>query len=996
MRKNFNLPAIRERLAHINGQKYWRSLDELAETEEFEDFLRHEFPQGADQWLSPIGRRNFLKLMGASLALGGLAACSPQPAKQIVPYIKAPEEVVPGQPLFFATGFQVGGVAAGVLAESNMGRPTKIEGNPDHPGSLGGTGVLAQASVLDLYDPDRSQTVINAGVVSAWDSFFNKFTVEIAAQSGSGGSGLRILTGAITSPLLAAQLQAVQAKFPTAKIVQYEPVTRDNEFEGGKLAFGQAANAVYRFEQAKVVVSLEADFTAPGSPGEVRYARDFAAARRVRAGQAGMNRLYMAESTPSMTGTLADHRLPLQSGQITALALALAAATGVDVPTPPELPGNAGAWLAAAAADLKANAGAGLVVAGYSQPPLVHALAHAINAQLGNAGQTVLYTEPLEYNPANQTTALRQLAADMNSGGVGVLVILDTNPVYHAPADLNFAAAMAKVPLRVHLGRYLDETSVLCQWHIPAKHYLEMWGDARAYDGSVTLLQPLVEPLYPASKSAAEIIAVILGQSDKTEYDQLREFWRAKGLDDQAWKEALYNGSVTNSALPAKPVTVNVAAIKAAAQLPAANDEALEIVFRPDPSLYDGQFANNGWLQELPKPITKLTWDNAVLFSPATAEKLGLAPKDVVALSYNGRSIHAPVWVQPGQADNAATVFLGFGRERAGRVGNGIGVNVYAIRTAAAPWFDRGLTVSKSGDSYPLASTQMHWNMEGRLPVRVGTLAEYQKDPEFVKHMGEHEVNPNLSLLPGWDYTSYAWGMAVDLSACNGCNACVIACQSENNIPVVGKEQVLNGREMQWIRIDTYFDGELDNPQTYQQPMMCHHCEQAPCELVCPVNATLHDHEGLNVMVYNRCIGTRYCSNNCPYKVRRFNYLHYADDETESLKGQRNPNVTVRTRGVMEKCTYCIQRISRARIAAKNENRRIQEGEVVTACQSACPTQAIVFGDTNDHNSRVFKLKQEPQNYNVLAELGVRPRTSYLAKLTNPHPDLAGKTGHSG
>lgn len=995
MRKNFNLPSIRERLAKTNGKKYWRSLDEVAETEEFQDFLQHEFPQGADQWLNPIGRRNFLKLMGASLALGGLAACSPQKAKKIVPYVKAPEEVVPGQPLFFATAFQLGGVAAGIVAESHMGRPTKIEGNPDHPGSLGGTSALAQASILNLYDPDRSDIITRGGLVSAWNSFLGEFTVEVAAQGATGGGGLRILTGAITSPLMASQVQALLEKYPDAKVVQYEPVNRDNEYEGAMMAFGRDVNTVYHFDQANVVLSLEADFMAPGTAGDVRYAHDFAQARRVRRDKMDMNRLYVVESTPTTTGAMADHRLPLQSTQIINVAQALAAKLGANVEAPAAVPGVPDAWLSAMVDDLQTNAGQSIVVAGRGQPPVVHALAHAINETLGNVGNTVMYTDPLLVNSTNQTEALRQLVDDMNNGVVSVLVILNANPVYTAPADLEFEKAITQVALRVHMGLYADETSALCQWHIPAKHYLEMWGDALAYDGTATLIQPLVEPIYPTSKSATEIIALMQGQADATDYDLVHGFWTSsKGLDEHAWKEALYNGFVANTALSPVQVSVNQSNVQAALTSMAAEEtgQGLEIVFRPDPSIFDGTYSNNGWLQELPKPITKLTWDNVILLSPATAEKIGLATEDVVIVDYQGRTVHLPVWVQPGQADESATVFLGFGRQRVGRVGNGVGANLYALRTSAAPWVDKGVTLRKSGDTYRLASTQIHWTMEDRYPVRAGTFAQYQEDPEFVKHFGEHEVDPNLSLMSGWEYNSYAWGMVVDLNTCNGCNACVVACVSENNIPVVGKDQVLVGREMQWMRIDTYFEGGLDNPHTYQQPMLCHHCEQAPCELVCPVNATVHDHEGLNLMVYNRCIGTRYCSNNCPYKVRRFNFLQYSDQDTESLKGVRNPNVTVRVRGVMEKCTYCIQRISRGRIAAKNENRRIRDGEVVTACQSACPTKAIVFGDTNDSNSQVAKLKQEPANYGVLTELGVRPRTTYLAKMTNPHPALAGET----
>ena len=1010
MRKNFDISSIKERLAGKSGEKYWRSLDELAVTDEFQDLLHHEFPQGADQWLNPVGRRNFLKLMAASLALGGLAACSPTSAKKIVPYVRQPEEIIPGNPLYFATAFLMGGVANGVLVESNMGRPTKIEGNPDHPGSLGGTNILTQASILDMYDPDRSQTVTNGGLVSAWGSFLSEFIVETSAQGLTGGAGLRVLTGTITSPSMTAQLNSLIEKYPDAKVIQYDPVNYDNAGEGAKLAFGQPLNTVLQLDKAKVIVSFENDFMAPGT-GDVRYAHDFSEARRVRSEEDEMNRLFMVESTPSLTGSMADHRVAMKSSEIKNLALALAAELGLGVDAPAEVHGHGVPenWLAAVAQDLEANSGESLVVAGISQPPIVHALAHAINDALGNVGNTVTYTDPLSEFSENQTQSLVELVDDMNSGAINVLIILEANPVYNAPRDLDFANAMQNVAFRVHLGLYQDETAAMCQWHVPAKHYLESWGDARAYDGTATLLQPLVEPLYAATRSTSQILAVMLGQADLNDYDVVRQYWEAESSAsgfEKFWQESLYNGFIADTALSPQSVSVDLNSVRSAATLESGAEVGaeggLEVVFRPDPTVWDGQYANNGWLQEIPKPVTKLTWDNAMLISPATASRLGLNVEDVVILHHGGRNVYLPVWIMPGQAEDAVTVFLGYGRQRVGRVGNGIGANGYILRTSQTPWYGtEDVTIRKTGDSYRLASTQLHWNMEGRHPVRHGTLEQFKEDPHFVEHIGEHELDPDLSLMPGWEYNSYKWGMVVDLSSCNGCNTCVTACQAENNIPIVGKDQVLVGREMHWMRIDTYFDGDIDNPHTYQQPMMCHHCEQAPCELVCPVAATVHDYEGLNVMVYNRCIGTRYCANNCPYKVRRFNYLQYSDETTESLKGVRNPNVTVRVRGVMEKCTYCMQRISRARISAKNENRRIQDGEVVVACQASCPTKAITFGDLNDSTSQVAQLAQNELNYGVLTELGVRPRTTYLAKLTNPNPALAeahmgdGDGGHS-
>ncbi len=987
MRKNFDIPSIRQKLAGKQGRQYWRSLDELAETDEFQDLLQHEFPEGADQWLNPVSRRGFLKLMGASLALGGLAACTGANPEKIVPYVQAPEEVVPGgKPLFFATGTTLGGVALGLLAESHQGRPTKLEGNPDHPASLGATSAIAQATVLDLYDPDRSQAVTKNGAADSWSNFLSELNNTLTSDA-----NLRILTETVTSPSLAAQIQAVLDQFPQVQWHQYEPVNRDNARQGALAAFGQDANPIYRFDQADVILSLDADFMADPGAG-VRYSRDFSEKRRVRAEKTAMNRLYVAEPTPSITGAMADHRLAVRPSQMLGLAQSLAAALGVSVAAPEgelsDVPAN---WLTAVADDLKTHAGTALVVAGPAQPPAVHALVHAINDVLGNVGQTVVYTDPLEANPVDQTESLRELVGAMNTGAVDALLIIDANPVYTAPADLDVAGALANVGFTARLGLHEDETSEQCQWHIPARHYLESWGDARAFDGTVTLMQPLIEPLYAASKSPYQLLSAIVGQPDLTNYDLVRDYWAGQIADEfeTFWKQARRDGLIADSAFSPATVTVDVAAVSAAAESVASNSVDLEIIFRPDPTVWDGRYANNGWLQELPKPLTKLTWDNAAHISPATAEQLGVAKEDVLEFTVDGRTARAPVWVMPGQAPDTITLHLGYGRAKAGQVGQGLGVNAYALRASDTLWAGSA-SVGQTGEQYPLATTQNHYNMEGRHLVRAGTIGAFEADPEFPHHM-VHEL-PEISLMPQYDYDSYAWGMAVDLNACNGCNACLTACQSENNIPVVGKEQVMAGREMNWIRMDTYFDGELDDPKTYHQPVMCQHCEQAPCEVVCPVNATVHDHEGLNLMVYNRCIGTRYCSNNCPYKVRRYNFLHFADEETETLKMQRNPDVTVRTRGVMEKCTFCIQRISQARIEAKKEERDIADGEVVTACQAACPTHAIVFGNINDPDSQVTQAKAEPHNYGILTELNTRPRTTYLAKLRNPNPALEAET----
>jgi len=981
--KRFDLGALRARLEKTKGRDYWRSLEEIADTPEFQEYVHNEFTPGTSEWTNPLKRREVLKLLGASLGLAGLTACTKQPDEKIVPYVKAPEDVVPGRPLFFASAFVLGGTATGILVESHTGRPTKIEGNPDHPGSLGATDALAQASLLTMYDPDRSQALIKEGRISSWVSFQAAAAAIREDLLARKGAGFRILTETVSSPALAGQIRGLLEEMPQARWHQYEPVTRDAARAGARIAFGEVVNTVYRLENADVVLSLDADFLGSG-PGAVRYVREFAQRRKVHEGSK-MNRLYVVELTPSVTGAVADHRLALSSTEIEGFARALAAALGLSVPgaqagAPPE-------WVRAVAADLQKHRGASLVIAGDYQPASVHALAHAINVTLGNTGKTVLYTPPVEAEPVEQIPSLRDLVADMNAGKVDTLLILSGNPVFDAPADLAFADSLKKIPLRIHLGLYEDETAELCHWHIPETHYLEAWSDARAYDGTAGVIQPLIAPLY-GGKSAHEILTVFSGQPDRSGHDIVKAFWQGRQPGDgfeQAWRKSLHDGVITGATPPTKPVVLKRDFATALSESEPA--KGLEIAFRPDPTIWDGRFANNGWLQELPKPLTKLTWDNAALISPKAAERLGLANGDVAELRYGGRALEAPVWIMPGQAENTVTVHLGYGRWRSGKIGTGVGFNAYALRTSAAPWSDSGLQIHKTGRKHPLACTQDHQSMEGRNLVRAGTLDEYRKDPRFAHH-GAHEPEPGLTLYPGFEYKGYAWGMAIDLNACTGCGACVVACQAENNIPVVGKEQVIRGREMHWIRVDRYFQGGLDNPGTYQQPVMCQHCENAPCEVVCPVGATAHSEEGLNQMAYNRCVGTRYCSNNCPYKVRRFNFFRFADWSTESLKPMRNPDVTVRSRGVMEKCTYCVQRINHARIEAEKEDRKIRDGEAVTACQAVCPSQAIVFGDINDPNSRVAKLKKNPLNYGILAELNTRPRTTYLARVRNPNPEL--------
>jgi MoCo/4Fe-4S cofactor protein with predicted Tat translocation signal len=989
-----DLETARARIAETRGPEYWRSLEELAGSAEFQEMLHREFPKGASEWLDSVSRRGFLKLMGASMALAGMTACTKQPLEPIVPYVRQPEEVVPGVPLFFATAFTLGGYASPILVESHLYRPTKIEGNEQHPASLGGTDVFAQASILGLYDPDRSQTITYLGDVRPWGAFLDAIRGPLGVQKGLQGAGIRILTPTISSPTLADQLGSLLKIYPQAKWHVYEPINRDNVYEGAKMAFGQPVETRYDFEKADVILSLDADFLYAGFPGSTRYIRDFAKRRDPDSGN--MNRLYVVESGMSSTGAKADHRLPLRAQEFDHVVRAFASFLGVYGQGAGSLGGDWGRFLVkGVAADLLAHRGSGLVIVGDHQPASVHALAHALNQALGNVGKTVFYTDPVNANPVDQTESLKDLVADMRGGKVDILIVMGGNPAYDAPADFGFADALknTNIPLRVHLGLYQNETAELCQWHINEAHYLEAWGDARAYDGTVSIIQPLIAPLYNG-KSAHELVAMLAGQPDPSGHDSVQAYWKKQhsGADfDAFWRKSLHDGWIEGTAFAPKQVALK------AGEFPEPSTYELnstELNFRRDPTIYDGQFSNNGWLQELPKPMTKLTWDNPVLIGPAMAARMGLKTEDMVELELNGKKLTAPIWIQAGHPDNSVTIFLGYGRRRAGRAGTGAGFDMYPLRHSATPWFAEGLKITKAGGTYKLASTQGYQTMDTpngatRPLVRETTLEEYRKEPNFAK---EDEPPKELTLYKPYPYEQepYAWGMAIDLNACVGCNNCIVACQSENNIAVVGKEQVVIGRHMHWLRVDAYYQGDRDNPKAYFQPVPCMQCENAPCEVVCPVGATVHSTEGLNDMVYNRCVGTRYCSNNCPYKVRRFNFLLFQDWETPQYKMMRNPDVTVRSRGVMEKCTYCIQRISEHRIDSEREGRKIQDGELQTACQQSCPAEAITFGNINDPDSRVSRLKAGARNYSLLADLNTRPRTTYLAEIRNPNPELEG------
>ncbi|AUX36859.1 MULTISPECIES: TAT-variant-translocated molybdopterin oxidoreductase [Sorangium] len=985
----------------ISGKTYWRSLNELAGSPDFVDALGREFPPAAFEPPEGVGRRTFLSLMGASLALGGLVGCR-RPVEQILPYSRAPEDVIPGQPLFFATALPMMGTAFGVLVESHEGRPTKIEGNPKHPESLGATTIYTQAAVLDLYDPDRSKSPREGAAEKSWDDAAAFLREQGDKLRSRGGKGLAILTEAHRSPTLAARLADLRKTLPEARVVRYEPFSRDAAREGARLAFGKPLETTLDLAKARVIVALDADlFGTDGSP--VKQARGFAAGRTVDKDAKAMNRLYAVESTFTITGASADHRLRIQSRKIPAFAFALAAELGkrgvaLDAELLKAIEGKAGELdakatrhVAAIAADLAANRGQGAVVAGRSLPKEVHALAHLINLALDNTGKAVRLVAPFDESREGPE-ALVELARAIEKDEVEALIILGGNPAFDAPADARFADALAKVPVSVHVSTHVDETSERSRWHLNRAHPLESWSDVRAEDGTASIVQPLIAPIF-GGRTDAEVIELLLGGS-RTAYDLVRATWmNAEGAKrtEQDVRRALHDGLFAGTELADELVTATTqAAVDALRAFAPAAAEGLEVTFRPDMHAWDGRFANNGWLQELPHPMTKLTWGSGASLSPSTAARLGVKDGDVVTLSGGGAQVRIPVVVAPGQADDSVAIGVGQGRRAALRVGRGVGVDTTPLRKSDAFELAGGFSLERTGEKVELARTQEHFVMEGRPLAREGTLAELEQDPEFAKK--QVHVPPLLSLFQEPNRRQgHAWGMSIDLNACIGCNACVVACQAENNIPVVGADGVRQTREMHWLRVDRYFQGtNPDEPESIQQPLPCQHCENAPCEQVCPVAATTHSPEGLNDMAYNRCVGTKYCANNCPYKVRRFNFFEYGQPDSESRKMQFNPNVTVRSRGVMEKCTFCVQRINHAKIEAKREGREhIKDGEIVTACQGACPTQAIIFGDLNDQNSQVSVTSASPRGYRMLDEINTKPRVTYLAKIRNKNPELA-------
>jgi len=888
--------------------------------------------------------------------------------------------------------------AYGLIVESHEGRPTKIEGNLAHPSTIGASSSRVQASMLGLYDPDRSQSITLKGARKSWTDFVTAWG-ELSKAHAADGGGLAVLSESFSSPTLARLASELRARYPKMQWATYDAVSDENRLAGLRQATGRDLDLVLRFDRASVILCLDADPLLT-DPEMIRHARGFAAGRQAGASGGAMNRLYAVEGVYSLTGAMADHRLRLESRRIAAFLAALAmrlGAPGASSQAGADISGVDRRWIDAVAKDLLANRGKGLIVAGERQPAGVHAAVCALNAHLGNTGKTVTYYETKDA-AIPSVSSLASLVSAMKAGTVQTLVVLGGNPVFDAPADLDFASAMAKVPHSIALGHTVDETSSKTEWHIPRAHYLESWGDARAVGGTLSVVQPLILPLF-GGRTPVEVLGLMVGGKDRPGYDIVRDTWQpilGAGEFDKKWNRVLHDGLLAGSELTEVAPVVKGEAF---AELARASGSAsgLEIVFVPSPSLHDGRFANDGWLQELPDPLTKLTWDNPALVSPKTAESLTLVNGELVRLDYAGRSLELPVWILPGMADGVVALTVGYGRQHAGRIGSKVGFDTFTVRSSVAPGFASGAKLTSLGRTYPLAATQDHGSMEGRPIVRESTVAELRSEKKEEARpgaLGVFEEEPeHFSLWKEHTYDKgHQWGMTIDLNTCIGCNACMTACQSENNVPVVGKIQVAKQREMHWIRVDRYFSGEPSgSPEVVFQPVPCMHCEAAPCEQVCPVAATVHDGEGLNVMVYNRCIGTRYCSNNCPYKVRRFNFFNFTKDTPNVLKLAMNPDVTVRARGVMEKCTYCTQRINRAKIDAKLAGRELRDGDVKTACQQACPAAAIEFGDIRDTSSRVAKAKADPRNYALLEELNTRPRTTYLTKVRNPNPDLEGE-----
>lgn len=1017
------LAKLRAELEGKRGQHYWRTLDEVTGTEEFKIWFEDEFPNRKE--ILNIDRRTLLKYAGASLALAGLSGCRGVflPEDKLVPYVKAPEELVFGRPLFYASAVTLAGYATGVLVEQFEGRPIKLEGNPEHPSSLGALDSISQAEILGFYDPDRTQVAMKLDEITTWEEFQKVVDEQFGSRVATGGAGIGFLFGTVTSPTQGWMIERIKKKYPGAKFYSYEPYGRANVNAAIQAMAGAPGVPVYDFSKAKVIVTFDGDFLSKTeTPGALVYARQFARGRKVSGGKGEMNRLYAVEANCGLVGSVADHRFPVKGSEVAACVSALANALGVGGSS--AAPAGFTKHVAAIAKDIQANRGASVIVAGEHLPAEVQQAVQQLNVALGNVGNTVRYIASPEVTAS--FGSITNLAADLNSGGIEVMVIANSNPVYTAPADLKFADALAKAKLKIHFNAYHDETSAGCDWHLPAAHTLEVWGDARGHDGTASIQQPIMAPLFEG-RSEIEFLSLLLMEK-KSGYDLIRTYWQSQGMGgaefEKAWRTAVHNGTVPNSASP------SLTATGGSVSLSPTNASGFEISFMADPAVFDGRYANNGWLQELPRPLTKVVWDNVVTFSASDAAQMGIVVDELVNVTTKAGTITGIAYILPGQPVGTATVNLGYGRTAGGTLctltgADGGGFNAYALRTSGNMSFADGVTIEKKGVQQHLASTQGHSPLGGnKIPdnrdvIRAGTLAAYNEHGADILKTGrslDKKEIEEANLYPDevFEWNGDQWGMTIDMNACFGCGACITACQAENNISVVGKEQVGRNREMHWIRTDRYYSGSDENPEVVWQPIACVHCEAAPCEPVCPVAATVHSHEGINQMVYNRCVGTRYCSNNCPYKVRRFNYLNYTDNQAQFskkvqpwstraipgpisepksdgiqlLKLLNNPDVTVRGRGVMEKCTYCVQRVNEARIEAKKAGRKIADGDVITACQQTCPGEAITFGNIADPKSKVAVSRTDPRSYLLLEELQTRPRTSHLAKLRNPNPEI--------
>ncbi len=1011
-------------MSEVTQNTYWKSLNELAQNKEYQNFVEREFPENATELKDGVSRKGFLRVMGASIALAGFAACR-RPVQKILPYSQQPEDIVPGIPLFYATAMPFQGNLTGLVVENHQGRPTKVEGNDLHPASLGNTNSYHQASILEMYDPDRSRGPLRNGSKATTDEFIS-FASEHFSDT---NKNILFISEANSSPTFQSLKEEALNKFRNASWVTFEPFGENAIVEGAQIAFGSRLRTLYNYTNADVIVSLDDDFLSPTHPNNVEYAKQVTTRRKVTSTSDSMNRIYSVENGFTLTGSYADNRLRVKASEVEAFANALAGELSSRISGLNAFSGVSNAFtgsdfITAMADDLASHAGRCVVSIGFDHSPSAHAIINAINVALDNVGSTVSYLEVPSIDDQSNFEAFSSAVAALNAGNVDTVVLLSTNPVFTAPADLSFANALSNAGEVIHFGSYRDESSKNANWHVARSHYLEAWGDGYSFGGARSVIQPQIQPLHD-SLSDIEFLGAIVNGEKVSGHDLVKSTFNGyyRSNFENRWKDILHDGLDITDGYRASNVR-----LRSVSPSDATSINGIEIVIRPDYSLYDGRFANNGWLQELPDPMTKITWDNVALMSPATAANLGVENEDLVNVAVNGTSITIAAWIQPGHADESITLNVGYGKEGIGRVADVTtdtsqlfdstvlsgGVNVYPLVQSGALLFNSG-SISKASGTYSIACVQDHHSLEGRDMYRQATLDKYKKTPEYASFAyvhkyevpGQKEANEKgeddlISLFDEQTYPDYEpqWGMAIDLNSCFGCGVCIIACQSENNIPVIGKREVGRGREMHWIRNDRYYMGDEHDPQAVHQPVPCMHCELAPCEQVCPVAATTHSDDGMNQMTYNRCIGTRYCANNCPFKVRRFNFFNYpkeyltTGEDPDIIQMAMNPEVTVRFRGVMEKCTYCVQRVNRAKINTKIEtgSPKPADGTVKTACQQACPADAIYFGDLTDKNSEVSQMKYNERNYLMLEELNVRPRTSYIAKLTNPNPALVDDT----